>query len=196
MSGPAELSERVCPTADEIARGIEYCSIIDDDVGFGGTIWRHPDVVCWRFYSEPQQSPYSPASLLRKPQLIFTDGDWRECLRIRRSPELRRLHYILRGDEIIGSIKLTTVLRNNYSIQLDGCPVWTFQLPLFKILFHAYSSKGEHIWIKVWKSKQRFRLLVPPEVEATPKKEVGSAVLTGALLPALAFVHREWWCFG
>src|SRR5262245_12879224 len=109
MSASAENAERVCPTDDEIARGIEYWSIIDNDIDFGGTIWRHPDVVCWRFYTEPKQSPYSPASLLRRPQLIFADVEGRECLRIRRSPELRRTYYIFCGDEIIGTIKLTTV---------------------------------------------------------------------------------------
>src|SRR5262245_57169576 len=124
MRTSVESAERVCPTNDEIARGIEYWSIIDDDIDFGGTIWRHPDVVSWRFYTEPKQSPYSPASLLRKPQLVFSDIEGRECLRIRRSPELRRMHYILCDDEIIGSIKLTTVFRNNYSIQLAGCPEW------------------------------------------------------------------------
>ena len=175
------------PTDEEIASGLEYMSVINNEVDFGGTIWRHPDIVWWDFHSEPKQSPYWPST--KKPHLVFNDRAGNEVLRIRRSPELKDTHYVLCADEVVGTIKLVTVLRNKYTIQLEGCPLWTFHLPLFKTKFCAESADGRRIWAKVWKRKQQLFLLVPTELGASTKAYLQNT----ALLPALAFIHREWW---
>jgi hypothetical protein len=188
--------ERSGPTDEEISSGLEYCSIIDDDLDFGGTIWRHPDAICWRFRSDPKESPYCQASLANKPHLVFTGSDRKELLRIRRSPELCHTYYVVQADDITGTIKLVTTLRNKYTILLDGCPSWSFHLPLFKTVFHAHSTDDRHIWAKVWKRKQQLRFLIPAEIAPSPTQRGASLTAqTTALLPALSFIHREWWCF-
>ena len=187
----SDAAER--PSHEEIARGVEYMFIIGEEIDFGGTIWRHPDLICWDFHSEPKESPYARCGQDQKSQLVFTTSTGEEGLRIRRSRELRDTHYIFRKDDFVGVIKLTTSLRNKFSIPLEGCPVWTFHLPHFKRLFRAESADGRRIWAKVWKRKQQLRLLVPPELRAETRGEYPENF---ALLPALAFIHRQWWCLG
>jgi hypothetical protein len=65
---------------------------------------------------------------------------------------------------------------------------------MLKTTFWAKSADGQRVWAKVWKRKQQLRLLVPSELQATAKLD--GDLQNAALLPALAFVHREWWCLG
>ena len=194
MSVASESDTFGRPSDEEIAHGLEYMFIISEEIDFGGTIWRYPDMICWDFHSEPKESPYARIDQDQKSQLVFTTLTGEEVLRIRRSPELRDTHYIFRKDDFVGAIKLTTSLRNKFSISLEGCPVWTFHLPHFKTLFRAESADGRRIWAKVWKRKQQLRLLVPSELRAETRGEQNPQNF--ALLPALAFIHREWWCSG
>jgi hypothetical protein len=180
------------PNWEEIEKGLEYAFIINDELDFGGTIWRYPDIVCWEYETKPKSSLFMPGNV--RQQLVFRDGRGREILQIQPSRELRHTHYILRSDEIVGTIKALTTCRNKYAIQLDGCPLWTFHVPMLKTTFWAKSADGQRVWAKVWKRKQQLRLLVPSELQATAKLD--GDLQNAALLPALAFVHREWWCSG
>ena len=186
----ARHSEFCRPNGKEVAGGIQFISVIGEELDFGGTIFREPGVPCWDFYSDSRQSPYSSESCLRPADLIFTTPEGDEFLCIRRSPQLRDTHYILQEESLIGSIKLTTALRNEYELQLGGTTLWRFHLPLFDTCFHGESDDGKQLWAKLWKSRQQWRILVQPDVfdsTISPQRS--------ALLPALAFIHRQWWCF-
>ena len=179
------------PTGEEIAKGLEYAFVISDDLDFGGTIWRYSDIICWDYEAKPKESPYLSKNV--KQELVFRNYRGQEVLQIQRSRELCNTHYLYRDDEIVGVIKSVTTCRNRYTIQLDGSPLWTFHLPLFETTYWATSTDEQRIWARVWKRKQHLRLLVPPELAAAP--HANGDLQNSALLPALAFIHREWWCW-
>ena len=56
-------------------------------------------------------------------------------------------------------------------------------MPLFTVYFHGESSSNSRVWVVVGPSKRQWTLLA----------EAGSD--DERLLAALAFIHREWWCY-
>jgi hypothetical protein len=89
--------------------------------------------------------------------------------------------YILDGGKAIGRIRLRSILRNKYSVVIDGVGSWTFRMPLFTVKFWGGTTTGPEIWVVVGPSKMEWRILLKP---GAPDRHI---------VAALSFIHNEWW---
>lgn len=194
MSPTVKAELRRPPNDYEVARGAEYVFSISAEVDDSGAIYQlwYDQPFC-RYESQPKRPTYSVRNLLGKPALVFRNRQEEEILRIVRAGRLPpKFAMVITEDgtrQVVGTIRLVTPLRNKYLIELSGANLWapvrlTFHMPLFTIYFHGGTMDGKRLWVKVWETKRQWLVLRPPELNHP------------YLLPALAFVHREWWCFG
>ena len=86
-----------------------------------------------------------------------------------------------RKDTVVGRIRMLSILRNKYMIEIDGADPLTFRMPLFTMRFWGGSPMGAEIWVSVGPSKMEWNILVRPGINDR------------YLVPALAFIHNEWW---
>jgi hypothetical protein len=171
------------PSEDEIERGARHCLVIAWDRGSPGSILPEIGDARWHCRTEPCRSAWSALNLLRKPDFVLVDQEERGVLRIRRASRLPPRFSILQNGEVVGTIGLRSFLRNKYSIVLTDGPTWTFRMPLFRIYFHGESSSDSRLWIQVGPGKTQWNLLAQAGADDV------------RLLAALAFIHREWWCY-
>lgn len=90
----------------------------------------------------------------------------------------------MEAGRIIGRVKMCSVFRNKYAIDIDPVNSWTFRMPLFTIRFFGDSRSGPEIWVAVGPSKMEWRVLIKRDTSEWP------------LLAALAFIHVEAWNYG
>jgi hypothetical protein len=90
----------------------------------------------------------------------------------------------MEAGRIIGRVKMCSVFRNKYAIDIDPVNSWTFRMPLFTIRFFGDSRAGPEIWVAVGPSKMEWRVLIKRDTREWP------------LLAALAFIHVEAWNYG
>ena len=143
----------------------------------------------WRFGTVPKRSPHNVLNLAGKPAVVFSNWDEDdEVMRVVRRTRFPATFELVEGDRKVGTVRRITPLRNRYRIELDAGTEWselklTFHMPLFTISFAGWSDCGKQLWVKVWRSKREWLVMREPELNHP------------YLLPALAFIHREWWCY-
>ena len=121
------------------------------------------------------------ANPFRKPDFVMTDAEGREEFLVRRRSFIPARFRILEHGRVIGEVRMLTVFRIRYSIEIDGSPPWIFRMPLYTVNFYGTSPSGPGIWVSVGPSKMDWRILLKPGLHE------------GALIAALAFIHNEWW---
>lgn len=163
--------------------GHQYCFHIGSEKEWPGIILSEPDVTRWRFTTNPKRNPWSPLNLFSNPQFVVTDRNEQEALRVRRNTRFPPRFEMIEDGKPVGIIKLRSLLRNRYTIQFGNEPIWTFHMPLFTIHFRAESASGKEVLVRVGPSKRQWNLLTQPGTDSV------------YFLCALAFIHREWWCF-
>lgn len=136
----------------------------------------------WHYQTEPCRSAYSFLNLFRRPDFVLLDHDEKEVLRIRRRTRFPPRSDILQNGEVVGTIRLRSVLLNRYSLVLKAGPTWTFRMPLFTIRFYGESS-----------ANSRVRVLMGPKVQWMLHLSAGADDVR--LVAGLAFIHRQWWCY-
>lgn len=173
----------VAPTTDELENAAVYYLSLDYSVDYPGSILEESGQVRWRFETQPRRSAYSPFNLLEKPVFVILDAESHEVLLIRKSPSASRQFDIIQDGTIVGIIRKRAILRPIYTLDFPSGSTWTVRMPLFSIQFQAQSTSGVTVWIRVGPSKKQWNVLVPAE---------GNNV---CVIAALAFIHREWWCY-
>ena len=173
------------PTQNEVEQGIGYASLVELDRPASGAIYdtSDPPKICWHCSTEPSRTPYSPLNLLRKPDFVFVEVASRRTVRIRRTRRIPATFGIIDNETNVGVIQRKGVLRNRYLVTISEGLEWTIRMPLFTIDFYGVSNQGSNIWIKVWPHKTQWQLLF---AEGDDDRR---------LLAAIAFIHREWWCY-
>ena len=173
------------PTTDEVEHGIGYTSWIELNLPASGGIYKdsEPPEICWHCSTEPSWNSLSPLNLIRKPDFVLSDESSHCMLRIRRKRRIPATFEIIENETIVGMIQRKSVLRNKYLVTFLEGVEWTIRMPLFTIAFYGVSSLGTILWIRVW-----------------PRKNQWCLMLNGGeddkrLLAAIAFIHREWWCY-
>jgi hypothetical protein len=180
MSYPARIDYKN-PDAGQLERGGKYILFLRNSHGTSGVILSDSKTELWRFETRPKRAP---SNFLRKPtHFILSDTQQGEILQITRERGFPARFNIVEKDRVIGKVTLRTILRNKYSIEFNGGPGWLFHMRLFTIFFSGESSSALCVWVRVGPTKRQWNLLVEPEVDNV------------YLLGALAFIHREWWCY-
>lgn len=172
------------PSSELMDRGLKVYSLIEFDPDAPGAIVNEEGVSQWRFRTEPRRLAWSLRNLIRKPEFVVFDSDGCELLRIRRERRLPPRFEMVQDSRIVGRIALCSVFRNKYSITLPDHTTWLFRMPLFTVVFRGESDKGSEVWVFVGPPKVQWNILLAGEGDRL------------YILSALAFIHRERWCYG
>jgi len=171
------------PSPDLIAHGSQVYSAITFDPAAPGAIFTADDRPRWRFEPNPKRSAWSVRNIFKKPDFVVFDPDAHEVLRVRRKRRVPPQFEMVQDNRPVGEIALRSVFRNTYAITLAGGSTWLFRMPLFAVTFHGESQDGRQVWVRVGPRKTRWNILLDASLDHLH------------LLAALAFIHREWWCY-
>ncbi len=180
MSRP--VTESTPPNEMCLTQGAAFWSQIDrDGSGRSGAIWDNLGVVRWRFAARRNPAGRSWCNPFNTLDFVVTEAANGAELVIRRASWAPSVFQIRDGEEVIGQVRVRSLLRHRYSIEIDGVNTWTFRMPIFTLNFYANSESGTDIWVVVGPSKMDWKILMRP----------GSG--DRQLVAALAFIHTEWW---
>jgi len=170
------------PSEQVIERGFKVSSWLDANERASGAILSIDGEAMWRCRTEPSRHPHSPLNILRKPDFVVSDLQGCDVVQIRRTSRLPPRFDIVREGQIVGHIALRSVFRTRYTIALTTGATWSFHMPLYTVAYWGRSSTGSSMWVFL-DSRKCWRLLFEDE-------DVGLETLS-----AMAFIHREQWCY-
>lgn len=172
------------PQLEDIASGSKYTCVIDPTPSIrssSGTVYDEHGVVRWRYGFRANPSGRGWGNPFNKPDFVVADANGQAELVIRRVSFVPPIFNIMDGDLVLGRIRLRSLLRNKYAIDINGVNSWTFRMPLFTVRFGGYSHSCTDIWVIVGPGKMQWNILIRPNVSERH------------LVAALAFIHSEWW---
>lgn len=114
---------------------------------------------------------------------MIRDASGSEALTLSRVSYLSPVHRISSGGRPLGSVRLTSPLRNKYAIGICG-ESWTFRMPTFTVALFGETRHRTDLWILAGPSKMEWNVLVRPGVPPWP------------LVGVVAYIHNPWWRFG
>jgi len=174
----------VVPTKECVAGGTKFCCQIDRAAdGHSGAVRDEQGRIRWR-YGMRKSSGRGRGNPFNKPDFVVAEPDSTNEVVIRRASFIPSVFNIIKTGRVVGRIKMLSIFRNKYAVDIDGVDSWTFRMPLFTIRFFGDSREGVGIWVAVWPSMMQWNILIKAGVEEWP------------LLAALAFIHTEWWNYG
>ena len=172
----------VAPDAECIAHGTKFRSQIDRGVdGHSGAVLDEKGTIRWRYGVRNDAFGRHPGNPFNKPDFVIAKPDAKDEVIIRRVSFIPSVFNIMEADKVIGTVRMRSMFRNKYAIDIDGVNSWTFRMPLFTVRFFGDSSAGVEIWIAVGPSKMEWNILIKGNAKEWP------------VLAALAFIHTEWW---
>jgi hypothetical protein len=178
------IRKTIPPDEKIIASGGHYISQIDRGAKpHRRQVYNNEGNVRWRY--EGRRSPFGPSKSnpFNKPDFVFSDlREGKEYI-IRRVSFLPSAFQMLDGEKVIGRIRMASIFRNRYSIDLEAVKDVTFQMPLFSVQFSGGVSEESCIWVVLGASKMEWRILLQQNIDTPP------------LVAALAFIHNEWWTY-
>ena len=135
--------QRKFPTTEQRERSRLYGSGINSRSGF---IQHDSGNITWRF---------NPMCFPRKGDVLVYDPDDQEVLRIHRPNRFHARFQMMEAGQITGVIRMRSLLRNKYTLELKDGTTWTFWMPLFTIFFYGESTAGGRIWIQMGPGTKR-----------------------------------------
>lgn len=175
----------VAPDGDCIAHGQKFlCQIDRGRDGHTGSVLNEQGAIRWRYGTRKSPSVRRFGNPFGKPDFVIADPNGRDEVVIHRASFFPPVFNIMRGGKIIGRVRMQSLFRNKYAIDIDQLNLWTFRMPLFSIRFFGVSRTGPEIWVLVGPSKMEWGVLIKPGTPEWP------------LLAALAFIHVEAWNYG
>lgn len=176
---------RVAPDQECIAEGHKFLCQIDRGMdGHSGAVLDEHGVIRWRYGRRKNASGPRLANPFSKPDFVIADSEGRGEVVISRASFIPPVFNLMEAGRIIGRVRMCSLFRNKYAIDIDGVDSWTFHMPLFTIRFFGDSSTGPEIWVAVGPSKREWSVLIKRGAREWP------------LLAALAFIHVEAWNYG
>lgn len=172
------------PSADTIATGAKYVTLIDRDASRSdGCVYDADGTLRW--YYTHQQKQHSSLLSTSFPGTTTGFYDKLDNLvgRVLRSSLLPIRFQLSVADSSVGSIHLQSVLLNRYAITIGGHNHYTVHMPLFRLQFYVLHKETTAAWIMVGPGKRQWNILLSPSVADEP------------LVLALAFVHLRWYNF-
>ena len=175
----------VAPDEECVAHGHKFLCQIDRGMdGHTGAVMDEHGLIRWRYRIRKNASARRLWNPFNKPDFVIADPDGRDEVVIRRASFIPPVFNIIEAGRVIGRVRMRSLFRNKYVIDIDQVNSWTFRMPLFTIRFFADSSAGVEIWVAVGPSKTEWSVLIKPDAREWP------------LLAALAFIHVESWNYG
>jgi hypothetical protein len=175
----------VAPDEECIAQGHKFLCQIDRGMdGHSGAVMDEHGVIRWRYGIRKNASPRRLGNPFNKPDFVIANPDGRDEVVIRRASFIPPVFNIIEAGRVIGRVRMRSLFRNKYAIDIDRVNSWTFRMPLFTIRFFGDSSAGVEIWVAVGPSKKEWSVLIKRDAREWP------------LLAALAFIHVESWNYG
>jgi hypothetical protein len=173
------------PDEDCIQHGARFgCQIARGADGHSGTILDEHGAVRWRYGMRRNPRGRSLGNPLNKPDFVVTDAAAGNEVVIRRTSFCPSRFSIADDQGVRGTLRMASVLRNKYTIQVGGDPLRTFRMPLFTVRFWGGTEAAPEFWVIVGHSKMEWSILLRPGLESQP------------LLATLSFIHTEWWNYG
>jgi hypothetical protein len=168
------------PPPDIIASGIKLVSRIAAGTARRvGAVSDENGFIRWRYGPHRARDSWTPGNPLRKPDFVFFERDERDALKIRRVSMFPSVFNLLEEGKLIGNVRMSSVLRNRYSIELDGSKSWTFHMPLYTIYFSGESTTGTDVWVAIGPRENQWNILLAPGLPERPFAAI------------LAFIHNE-----
>jgi hypothetical protein len=146
--------------------------------GGSGAVSDQHGFICWRYGLHRTRHSWTLGNPLRKPDFVFFERDERDALKIRRVSLFPSVFNLLEEGNLIGTVRMSSVLRNRYSIELDGVK-WTFHMPLYTIYFSGESRTGTEVWVAMGPRESQWNILLAPGL---PERSFAAI---------LAFIHNE-----
>ena len=156
----------VVPDQECIANGHKFFSQIDRGTDrHSGAVQDEQGVIRWRYGTGKNPCGRHLGNPFNKPDFVIADADERDEVVICRASFIPPVFNIMEAGRIIGRVKISSVFRNKYAIDIDSVNSWTFRMPLFTIRFFGNSRSGPEIWVAVGPSKMEWSVLIK---NATP----------------------------
>jgi hypothetical protein len=173
------------PDKESLARGREFLSQIDRETnGHTGIMLNKHRTTHLRYGIRKNPSARRLENPFNKPDFVIANLNRSEEIVIRRASFIPPVFNILQAGKSIGRIRMCSLFRNKYAIEMDGANPWIFRMPLYTIRFFGNSYTQTGIWVALGPSKMEWYILLKYDVMEWP------------LLAALAFIHVEWWNYG
>ncbi len=153
-------------------RGHKFLCQIDRGMdGHSGAVLDEHGVIRWWYGIRKSASARHLGNPFNKPDFVVADPDRKDEVVIRRASFIPPVFNVIKAGRVIGRIKMRSLFRNKYAIDIDGVNSWTFRT-------------GVEIWVAVGPSKKEWSVLIKRDAREWP------------LLAALAFIHVESWNYG
>lgn len=174
----------VAPDEECIAHGTKLlCQIHRGMSSHAGEMRDEQDKVRWQYRNRAHSANWNLGNPLKKPDFVIAEPGSKDEMVIRRVSLAPSVFKIIEAGKVIGTIRMLSVFRNEYSITIDGVSELTFRMPLFSVRFFGESGAGVEIWVRVGPSTMTWNILIKPDSTQRP------------LVAALAFIHHEWYFY-
>jgi len=182
---PGMRRNNTWPTEEGIARGTKVLCQIDRGAdGHTGALWDEKGIIRWRYGLRKNGPGWGRGNPFNKRDFVVAEPDAGNEVIIRRDSFLPPVFNIIGAGTIIGTIRMRSMFRNKYTIDIDEMNSLTFRMPLFTTSFYGESSVGTEVWVALGPSKMEWYILIKPGLKVWP------------LVPAVSFIHTEWWNYG
>ena len=149
----------VAPDGECIAQDHKFLGQIDRGMdGHSGAVMDEQGVIRWRYGIRKTPPLAAWGNPFNKPDFVIADPDGRDEVVIRRASFIPSVFNIMAADRVIGTVRMRSMFRNKYAIEIDGVNSWTFRMPLFTVRFFGDSSAGVEIWVAVGPSKMEWNM--------------------------------------
>jgi hypothetical protein len=65
------------------------------------------------------------------------------------------------GANVAGRIRMSSLFRNRYVIEVGGVNSWILRMPVFTLKFNGESATSKDIWVIAGPSKMEWNILYP-----------------------------------
>lgn len=174
-------SQPLPPDDETLATGVMFQSCIDrTEMARRGVLLDASGTVVSRYEPQPNPRDRHVGNPFSTPDMVFCGDDGSEQLRIQRVSLMPSEFQACRAGDHVGTIRLTSVLRNRYAVLLEGA-AWTIRMPLYRTAFWGEADTHGRVWIEVGPSKMQWTMLFDAAADVR------------LVAPILAFIHTQWW---
>jgi prepilin-type N-terminal cleavage/methylation domain-containing protein len=171
----------LAPDQDCLARGAKFiCSIDRRTGGHSGAAYDEHGDIRWRYGVRKNDLGRSWGNPFNKKDFVVADPQTGEEIVLRRASFFPPRFTIMDAQGVRGTVRMVSILRNEYAIHVTGRQPWTFRMPLFNYTFWGGTDESPEFWV-IERTKMDWHFLIKPGIEDQP------------LVAALSFIHVERW---